>query len=494
MVAIPPGRDWLLPLLVPGLCPAAKVKVWHHHAPSHYDKAQFKHAVVSSEGALRLSREVKPLAGLDATHVWDVVEDRDGNLYVATGDEGKLYKVTADGKASVVYTSEDSQILCLAAVAGRLRLRRHRAERPGPPHRPEGQDQGLLRDSRDLRLVAGRRRQGRNRLRRHRPQGPHLPDHAGRQGNVSSTPRSRSTSSAWRPAPDGTLYAGTDKGGLVYRIDAKGKGFVSVQAPQAEVRRLLVTADGVYAGTSSPTRRRSSAAAAPVRQATSRPAPASRPRVLSAGKPDVRRRPPKARRPIGSPASAESKDREGLKGTPLPRRRRPPAARTRSTASPRRHRARGLPREALVLSLLRHDGRFFVGTGMDGQLFEVDEATKERSEIARLDHGQILCLLPRRDGSIVLGTGDPGKLYVLQDRYAAKGTVTSEVLDAKLISKWGALRWKADTPAGTAVTVAVRSGNVAEPDDTWSDWSAEQTDPQPGDRRPPRPPASCSTA
>src|SRR5262249_55842291 len=50
--------------------------------------------------------------------------------------------------------------------------------------------------------------------------------------------------------------------------------------------------------------------------------------------------------------------------------------------------------------------------------------------------------------------------------------------DAKLISKWGALRWKADTPAGTRVSVAVRSGNLAEPDDTWSDWSAEQTDPQ----------------
>ncbi len=52
----------------------------------------------------------------------------------------------------------------------------------------------------------------------------------------------------------------------------------------------------------------------------------------------------------------------------------------------------------------------------------------------------------------------------------------SEVLDAKIISKWGALRWEGDTPEGTSVSVAVRSGNVAEPDDTWSDWSAEQTD------------------
>jgi hypothetical protein len=64
----------------------------------------------------------------------------------------------------------------------------------------------------------------------------------------------------------------------------------------------------------------------------------------------------------------------------------------------------------------------------------------------------------------------------LQDRYVARGTIVSEVLDAKMISKWGALGWKAETPTGTTVTVAVRSGNVAEPDDTWSDWSEEQTD------------------
>ncbi len=132
--------------------------------------------------------------------------------------------------------------------------------------------------------------------------------------------------------------------------------------------------------------------------------------------------------------------------------------------------------KAMLLSLLRQDGKLFVGTGMDGQLFEVNEATRERSEIARLDHGQIHCLFKRRDGAIVVGTGDPGKLYVLQDRHAAKGTVVSDILDAKLVSKWGSLRWKAETPAGTAVTVAVRSGNVAEPDETWSDWSAEQTD------------------
>src|SRR5438270_7520154 len=97
--------------LVPARAGAAKVKVWHHHNAGHHDKAQLRHAVVSSEGALRLSREFKLLANLDATHVWDVVEDRSGNLFVATGNEGKLFKVSPDGKVALAFTSSDSQIL-----------------------------------------------------------------------------------------------------------------------------------------------------------------------------------------------------------------------------------------------------------------------------------------------------------------------------------------------------------------------------------------------
>src|SRR5206468_13106054 len=96
---------------------AGKVKVWSHYNQGHYDKAELKGAVVSSEGTLRLSRQLRPLASIDATHVWDVIEDRTGNLIVATGDEGKLFKITPDGKTSVIYASPDSQILSLAMGA-----------------------------------------------------------------------------------------------------------------------------------------------------------------------------------------------------------------------------------------------------------------------------------------------------------------------------------------------------------------------------------------
>src|SRR5271166_1241770 len=115
------ARRYLLAMLVlAGLCAslqAAKVKVWHQHSSSDYDKAHFSNSVISNEGTLRLARQLRPLASLDATHVWDLLEDTDGNLIAATGDEGKIYKITPEGMISVVYTASASQVLCLTQTA-----------------------------------------------------------------------------------------------------------------------------------------------------------------------------------------------------------------------------------------------------------------------------------------------------------------------------------------------------------------------------------------
>ncbi|HEX5270773.1 MAG TPA: WD40 repeat domain-containing protein, partial [Gemmataceae bacterium] len=457
------------------LAHAAKVKVWHHSTPAGYDRAQLKGAVVSSEGAVRLSRQLKPLVGLDATHVWDVIEDRDGNLIVATGDEGRVFKVTADGKATVLYTAEDSQVLCLAKAAdgavyagtgpnGQV-VRIEADGKAKVVHRGEGlYVWSLAIDPKTQAVYAGTGPKGAvYRI---------TPD--GKSGVFYQTKQEHVLCLAL--AADGTLYAGSDKSGLVYRIDAKGKGFVVFSAPQSEVRSLLVAGDAVYAGTSSPTSRRRGGSSTTAGGGGSSSLSGGGSSSASAGeeKPDKVRASEGAS--VGGSASAsDAKESDHAASAPAP------SAPASGENSVFRIAPDGTAREvfrerALVLSLMRHDGRLFVGTGLEGQLFEIDEATKERSEIARLDHGQVLSLCRRKGGAIVVGTGDPGKLYALQDGYVGRGTVTSEVLDARMTSKWGALRWQADTPPGTKVTVAVRSGNVAEPDETWSDWSAEQAD------------------
>jgi hypothetical protein len=470
-------------LALPPAGHAAKVKVWHHYNLGHYDKAQFKQAVVSSEGALRLARQLKPLANLEATHVWDVVEDKSGNLFVATGDEGKVYKIGGDGKVTTAYAGEDSQVLCLAlAPDGAVYAGtgpNGRLVRIGPDGKAkvlcEGLDSyvwSLALDASGKTLYAGTGPKGR--IFQVSPEGKSSVFYATKQEHILCL----------AAGPQGMLYAGTDKGGLVYRIDAKGKGFVLYSAAQAEVRSLLVTPEAVYAGTSSPTSRRGGRSGG-VAGSGSSPSAVPGLSVMPAAKdsnPNAKAdstHQVKAAVDETSKGGSSSSDSEGSKATSAPSAPPPSSGENSLYRIAHDGTVREVFREkALVLSVLRQDGRIFVGTGMQGQLFEIDEATKERSEIARLDHGQIHCLCRRQDGSVVVGTGDPGKLYVLQDRYVARGTVVSDVLDAKIISRWGSLRWKADTPAGTKVTVAVRSGNVAEPDETWSDWSEEQADAQ----------------
>ncbi len=52
--------------------------------------------------------------------------------------------------------------------------------------------------------------------------------------------------------------------------------------------------------------------------------------------------------------------------------------------------------------------------------------------------------------------------------FGASGTYTSKVLDAGVAVNLGAITWDAEVPTGTTMVVAVRTGNVATPDATWS--------------------------
>ncbi len=464
---------------------AAKVKVWQQHQQAQFDKAHFKQTIVTSEGVLKLSRQVKPLANLQATNVWDVVEDRIGNLYVATGDEGKLFKVTPDGKASVVYTSSDSQILCLArgpdgsifagtGPGGKI----IRLTPDGAKVVTDDLDSyvwSLVFDPESGTLFAGTGPKGRV-------------YQIGADGKASVYYQTKQEHILCLAAgPKKTLYAGTDKGGLVYRIDGKNKGFVLYHAHQAEVRCLLVTEDALYAGTSSPTHRPKASGKStttwnmryegmPTAAATANEYPFITFDVSlnSEIQPPLPLYSGGEGRGEGGLHSARKLD--GFAGnlfpltpTPLPRvqgrgeytlqtsdnsdptdsstwrfaQAAPaPSAPPVGENSVYRIAHDGTVREifrdkVLVLRLLKSNGKLLVATGMQGQLFEVDEATKEKSEMVRVDNGQIHCLIRRHDDGIVLGTGDPGKLYLLEDRYAAKGTVVSDVLDAKILSKWG---------------------------------------------------------
>ena len=64
--------------------------------------------------------------------------------------------------------------------------------------------------------------------------------------------------------------------------------------------------------------------------------------------------------------------------------------------------------KALIHALAWADDHLWVGTGPEGQLYEIRERGEETAPVAKLDNGQILSLLPEPGGGLLIGTGDPG--------------------------------------------------------------------------------------
>ena len=56
----------------------------------------------------------KPYFEPSTKYIWDIILDSSGNLYVATGDHGEIFKVTASGQHSVFFKSDEVHIRVLA--------------------------------------------------------------------------------------------------------------------------------------------------------------------------------------------------------------------------------------------------------------------------------------------------------------------------------------------------------------------------------------------
>lgn len=106
-----------------------------------------------------------------------------------------------------------------------------------------------------------------------------------------------------------------------------------------------------------------------------------------------------------------------------------------------------------------------IGTGLEGELWQLVAGsavmldTVEASQVTRLGPG----------GSWVL---TQGPVRLLRRAGPLKGSLTSPALDAGSPAQWGEVDIQGRLPAEATCALHFRSGAVAEPDDTWSDWSS----------------------
>ena len=460
---------------------AAKVETWRQEGPTGFTKCHRDRIVISDNGKVRLGHALAPLGSLAAERIWDLAQSRDGVLYAATGDAGKVFRreTKADAPWAVIYDSSDTQVLSLAIVAdgtvyagtGPNGNVVNVSDPKHPAFRPSAKVQyiwDLAADAHgNLYAATG-------------PTGQLWKRSA--DGNWALHYDSKATHLLCLAiGPDGSVYAGGDGDGLIYRVLPDGKATVLFDAPQTEVRALLWAGDGaLYAGTAA-----EAGAGSPSRGSLFLTQGGDSPRLLDG--PGFDRGPGVPSRGADDEASAGTvRAQAGGRGAARQPGARPPAG---GSAAPRpvasgdnaiyRLDADGVPREVLRVKSLVHalvwaDDRLLAGTGPEGQLYEIRDRGEETSPIAKLDSGQVLSLLVRPDGTVLIGTGDPGTVVQLASGHAATGTLVSDVHDTKLVSRFGALSWHADLPPGTSISFETRTGNVGEPDETWSPWSASQ--------------------
>src|SRR5262249_42743455 len=81
---------------------ASATKIWLSDSASEFSGGEARGVAVETEGALRLSREARRVEGISEASVFAAVHDRDGSVLLATGDSGRVLKVSPSGKAETL--------------------------------------------------------------------------------------------------------------------------------------------------------------------------------------------------------------------------------------------------------------------------------------------------------------------------------------------------------------------------------------------------------
>ena len=299
-------------------------------------------------------------------------------------------------------------------------------------------------------------------------------------------------------APDGELLVATGVEGKLFAVDAAGRSRLLVDTDATHLRSLLARPDGtILIGTASDGRvlELSGKDTATLRTLYDSALAEVVGFAVDAGRPGA---------PAGlarggvyvaildseagfvetagatpAPAAAEAEKAEPTVkveevATPTRRAGAPKSEIVRLVADGRVEPIRTLATDT-VFSLAVHDGRLWLGTGLEGKLLSLrdDGLVLEKD----FDERQIVALRSR-GGRLAVAVTNGAAMYQTAPtaKHVARGTFTSEVLDAATSSRFGSLRWR-----GTgAVRFAWRVGNALEPDGTWTEWTPAASAPNGG--------------
>ncbi len=469
------------PLFVPGARGVVTQKVTHETFDA-FSGGDFENVSLTSDGHLQLAPAITNLATLTDPIIWAAVQDKKGNIYFGSGNQGKVYKLTSKGELSTFFEPNAVMVHALAMDGdGHL----YAATSPnGCVYRVDSDGRAELfcnpgetyiwamvfGNDGSLYIATG--------------------DHGKilRVPATGSLPAKAQTFFETKEANimtlaldnEGSLLAGSSPHGYLYRIDKAGHGFVVFSSGDKEIKQIAVAPDGViYASTfvsnpksgGSPEEGAVTISISPGgggitmgagqehSEKTQGASPASTgAENEDAGDPVVA---------IGEMSSDDGGGEENGKSF---------GAIYRIETNGFANHYWSVPGEAIYSMVLLPDGTLMAGTGEKGRIYSISDANHWKLLQETSDGAQVAVLMPDTGHAerYYAATSNPGNIYRLDLSLAKHGVYTSTPFDAKQNSQWGRLHPLGNVPDGTKMEIMTRSGNTPKPQKTWSEWSHPQ--------------------
>jgi hypothetical protein len=429
----------LIVLSCASLAVAEGTRLWKETGYEEFERGTARGVAIRSTGQLEIAPAFKAIYTSPSTFIWSIAADKDGVVYAATGAPARVYRITPDGKSSVIFEPKELQVQAIslgqdgavyAATSPDGKVYRLTRKPGGTTAAPEFAAETFFDPKTKYIWDMVFDAQGR------------LYIATGDNGEIYRVDRNgqgavffKSDEAHMRVLafdPNGNLIAGSDGSGLVYRISPAGEGFVLYSAPKKEITALAVDAAGnIYAaGTGEKRTAQTGAAILPIPPVT-----------------------PLAGTP---PAAAPLVGTVNLTGSDV--------YIIAPDGSPKKIWA---SREDIVYALAFDSaGRLIAGTGNKGRIYAI-EKNGDFTDLLRASANQVSAFSKAPGGGLFCSSSNLGKIFLMNNSTDAEGTFESDVQDARIFSRWG----RAEVRGRGNFELFARSGNVDNPDRNWSPWA-----------------------
>jgi hypothetical protein len=382
-----------------------------------------KATTVDSLGRVRAGWDFGSVLLSESNAVWSALVQPDGSVLLGTGNGGKILRVER-GVASVYADTKQLAVTSMVQAMGSAVLA------------------ATMPNGRIVRVDPG--------------------------GRVTTFVDLAGTDHVWALAFDAknnALFAATGPNGKLFRIDAAGKAQVYFDSGEPHLVSLLIGPDGaLYAGSSG--KALLFKITGPGRATVLYDFPGEDVKALAFGAkgdvfavsneysdlPEIPKRTAPGQTAAAPVSAARPKPGKGTL--------------TRLFADGRTEKLLHRDDTHFVSLAVGDDGRPYVGTGVEGRIYSVDE-DHTSALVADADERQVGAIVFAK-GKRLFATSDPPALHEIRGTGGADSVWTSKVLDAGLRARFGRVSWRATG----AVELSTRSGNTQVPSTTWSDWSA----------------------